>query len=101
MDFNSFLQEQMQDDDFARQYYREATFFRLADQFILLRKQRGLTQRELAEKAGTTQAVVSRLENVSVRPSLENVVKLAEALDAVIEVHLIPIEDRKWSDPGS
>jgi len=98
MDFNQFLQEQMQNDGFARQYYRDATFFRLADQFILLRKMRGLTQRELAEKAGTTQAVVSRLENVSVRPSL---VKLAEALDAVIEVHLIPLEDRKWSDPGT
>jgi preprotein translocase subunit SecB len=47
----------------------------------------------LAEKGLTTQAVVSRLENVSVRCSLETVVRLAKALDAVVELHLIPSED--------
>ena len=59
----------------------------------MLRKKRGITQQELAEKAKTTQAVVSRLENVSVHSSLESVIRLAESLDAVVEVHLTPIED--------
>lgn len=93
MEFNQFIQEEMKDQDFAREYYRKATYFRLADELILLRKKRGLTQNELAEKAGTTQAVVSRLENVSVHASLESVVKLAEALDSVVEVRLVPMED--------
>jgi len=100
MDFNQFLQEQMQDDNFLRQYYRDATFHRLSDQFILLRKKRGLTQKDLAEKANTTQAVVSRLENVSVRPSLDNVVKLAEALDAIVEVRLVPLEEVRKKTAG-
>lgn len=91
-DLNIYLQEKLQDKEFALQYYRQATYFRLADQFLLLRKARGLTQTELADKADTTQTVVSRLENVSVRPSLETVVKLAEALDAVVEVRLVPLE---------
>ncbi len=93
MDFNQFIQEEMKNQDFAREYYRQAVYFRLADELILLRKKRGLTQKELAEKAGTTQAVVSRLENVSVHASLESVVKLAEALDSVVEVRLVPIEE--------
>lgn len=91
-DFNALIKEKFQDQDFLREYYHQATYFRLADQLLLLRKQRGLTQTELADKADTTQTVVSRLENVSVRPSLETVVKLAEALDAVVEVRLVPLE---------
>lgn len=94
-DFNVLLKEKFQDEGFAREYYRNATYFRLADQILQLRKERGLTQTELADKAGTTQAVVSRLENVSVRASLESVVKLAEALDAIVEVNLKPFEEVK------
>lgn len=98
MDFNQFIQEKLRDQDFARDYYHQAAYFRLADELILLRKKRGLTQKELAEKAGTTQAVVSRLENVSVHASLESVLKLAEALDAVVEFNLVPLEELEKLD---
>jgi len=92
-DFNRFVKEQLKREGVAREYNRIAPFYRLADQLILLRKQRGITQQELAEKAETTQAVISRLENVSVRASLETVVKLADAMDAVVELKLIPTEE--------
>lgn len=92
-DINSFLNRQMRNPEVAQAYYQQAPFYRLADQLILLRKQRGLTQADLAHKAGTTQAVISRLENVSVRASLETIVRLAQALDAVVELKLIPRED--------
>ena len=91
--FDSFVQEQLARPGVARAYNRLAPFYRLADQLLLLRKKRSLTQQELAGKAHTTQAVVSRLENASVRCSLETVVRLAEALDATIEVRLIPLEN--------
>lgn len=92
-DINQFLEEKFKDEAFAREYYRQATFYRLADQVLLLRKERGLTQVELAEKAGTTQAVISRLENVSVRPSMDTITRIAQALDAVVEVRLKPMEE--------
>lgn len=92
-DFDTLIQEQLARPGVAREYYRLAPFYRLADQLILLRKKRGLTQQELAEQAQTTQAVVSRLENASVRCSLETAVRLAEALDAVVEVTIRPLEE--------
>jgi len=92
-DLTTLLKEKLKNGAFERQYHRNETFFRLADEILLLRKQRGLTQKELAEKTGTTQAVVSRLENASVKASLESIVKLAEALDAVVEVRLVPLEE--------
>lgn len=93
-EFDAFVKEQLARPEVGREYNRMAPFYRLANQLVLLRKKRGLSQQELAEKAQTTQAVVSRLENVSVRCSLETIVRLAEALDAVVEVHLTPAEDR-------
>jgi transcriptional regulator with XRE-family HTH domain len=92
-DFDSFLKEQLANPEVAREYYRLAPFYRLADQLLLLRKKRGINQQELAVKADTTQAVVSRLENATVHCSLETVVRLAEALDAVVEVKLKPLEE--------
>jgi transcriptional regulator with XRE-family HTH domain len=92
-DFNTYLEEQFKNEDFFKEYYRTATFYKLADQLLNLRKKRGLTQIELAEKAETTQAVVSRMENVSVHPSLETVVKMAEALGAIVEVRITPVEE--------
>jgi len=92
-DFRSFSKEQLKNPKVAREYYRLAPFYRLADQLVLLRKKRCFNQQELAEKADTTQAVVSRLENATVRCSLETVVKLAEAMDAVVEIKLIPKEE--------
>ena len=93
MDYNLQLEKLFEQEEFKREYYRQAAFARLSDQFLMLRKQRGLTQKELAEKAGTTQAVISRLENGSVKPSLDTIVKIAEALDAATEVRLVRLEE--------
>ena len=98
-DSNSLLIERFKNKDFEKKYHHTASFFRLADEVLMLRKQRGLTQKELAEKVGTTQAVVSRLENASVKPSLETILKIAQALDAAVDVRLIPLETiRKETD---
>jgi transcriptional regulator with XRE-family HTH domain len=94
-DIKTFIAEKFIDKDFEKKYHRTAAFYRLADEFLLLRRKRGLTQKELAEKVGTTQAVISRLESASVKPSLETIVKLAEALDAAVNVRLIPLEETR------
>jgi transcriptional regulator with XRE-family HTH domain len=91
----SLLAEKLKDKDFEKQYHRNETFFRLADELLLLRKKRGITQKELAEKMGTTQAVISRLENATVKPSMETIIKVAEALGAVVDTRLIPLEEIK------
>jgi transcriptional regulator with XRE-family HTH domain len=92
-DLNSQISEKFKEKNFEKNYLRTATFYKLADELLLLRKKRGYSQKELAEKAGTTQAVVSRLENASVKASLESVVNFAEALNALVDIHLVPLED--------
>ena len=56
-----------------------------------LRTERGLTQRELAERIGTTQSVVARLEDADYEGhSLRMLRRVAKALDARVTVRLVP-----------
>lgn len=89
---NALLAEKFKNKEFEKDYHRTAAFYRLADEVLVLRKKRGLTQKQLAQMVGTTQAVISRLENASVKPSFETIVKLAEALEAAVDVRLMPLE---------
>lgn len=58
-------------------------------QVARLRIQRRLTQAQLAEMVGTQQPSIARLENGSSQPSLSFLQKIAEALNARLEVRLV------------
>ena len=62
--------------------------FALIAQLIEARGRAGLTQAQLAERMGTKQAAVARLEGGRVRPSLATLRRYAEATGARIVVRL-------------
>jgi transcriptional regulator with XRE-family HTH domain len=51
-----------------------------------LRTEAGLTQAELAERMGTTQSAIARMEGGGVRPTLETLEKLAAAVGGELVV---------------
>jgi len=56
-------------------------------QFISeLRKEKKLTQKELAERIGTKQSAISRLENGTYNPSIVFLNKVALALGKEVEI---------------
>ena len=57
---------------------------------LKLRTERGLTQAQLAEALNTKQSAIARLESGSHRPSLATLDKVCGALDAHLEVRLVP-----------
>jgi transcriptional regulator with XRE-family HTH domain len=57
------------------------------------RKRAGLTQAELAARAGTTQSAIARVESGAVSPSLERLTRLVQAAGFDIEVRLVPYDD--------
>ena len=65
--YNEFLQEQLQDPELKREYDSVEVEFALAREIVSLRQQRNLTQRELAEKAGTSQPAIARVESGNYR----------------------------------
>lgn len=61
------------------------------------RRRAGLTQRELAERLGTTQSAIARLERGHSEPSYERVATAARACDLELVPHLSPVDDADWS----
>ena len=68
-------------------------------QIARLRILRGLTQAQLAEMVGTRQPSIARLENGTSLPSLSFLKKIAAALNAKLEVHLVSEEREPYIAP--
>lgn len=88
-DFDDLLKKQLKDPEFRKEYEKLEEEFALAKEFIKLRAQKNLTQKELAIKANTSQPAIARLESGSYQNlSLSFIRRVAEALGAVPEIHL-------------
>lgn len=59
-------------------------------QIARLRIKEGLTQKELAEKVGTRQPAIARIENGKSAPTLTSLKKISKALNARVCIQLIP-----------
>lgn len=74
--------------------------FKLAAELILLRKRRGLTQRQLSATSGVQQAEISRIEGGRANPTLQTLSALARSLGA--ELRLSPAKSgRRKAAPRS
>jgi ribosome-binding protein aMBF1 (putative translation factor) len=62
--------------------------FALAAQLIEARARAGLTQAELAERMGTSQSAVARLESGKAKPSVATLEKLAAATGSKLRIAL-------------
>ena len=64
-----------------------------AYQLACLRIEKGLTQEELAQRAGVRQPNIARLESGKHQPTLELLRRVAAALGYKLDVRFIPAED--------
>lgn len=85
-DFQQHLNESLQNEDFKTVYEQKELRFKIIDILVGLRLQYKLTQGELAKKLGTTQTVISRIENGSVNVGIDFLQKLANAFNKKIEI---------------
>jgi ribosome-binding protein aMBF1 (putative translation factor) len=79
------------DDPTMRRLVKEARLnASVAQRLYALRTQAGLSQAQLAKRVGTTQSVISRLEDADYEGhSLSMLQRIASALDTEIEVHFV------------
>ena len=61
----------------------------MIDQYISYRKELGMTQAELARRAGVPRTNITRFEGGSYNPSLEMMVRIAAALGMKLQIELV------------
>lgn len=84
----TFKAELLADPATHDEYVSVASEFEMARELIAARSRAGLTQGEVAERMGTTQSVVARLESGRRAPSMRTVQRYAQAVGARAVVHI-------------
>ncbi len=87
--------------DVKAEYSRLDEEFTLIDEFLKARADAGITQAEVAERIGTTQSAVARMESGSGKhsPSLATLRKYAHALGCRLELRLVKEAIKSGSRP--
>ena len=94
--FDKYLEEQLKDKDFAARFEKAGEAWDIALKLAALRKESGMSQKELAERVGTTQQQISRLESPSYEGhSLSMLRRVAGFLGATVHVELKKERDQK------
>lgn len=91
LSFTDFKKRALHDPKIKKEYDRLQPEFALIEAVIQARKDQSLTQSVLADKIGTKQSVVSRLETGRANPSVAFLKKLAQELHTRLEIRFIPI----------
>jgi DNA-binding XRE family transcriptional regulator len=90
--FKQVFDRWMKDPEFRHEYERIGPAMELAFQLAEARRRAGLSQAELAQRMGTSQSTIARLENGRGLPSARTLTRFAEATGARIHIQVVPAE---------
>ncbi len=86
MKFEDFLDELRQDPEYVAAEEELRPLFEIANAVLRLRLAKGWSQSELARRAGTRQANISKLENGMADPTLSFLRRVAQALETDLTI---------------
>ena len=89
-EFQEFLKEQLQDDEFRKEWEDIQPEMDVIRAMVDARISQNLTQKELAERTGINQADLSKLENGTRNPSLKLLKRLADGMGMTLKLEFIP-----------
>lgn len=86
--FEDVLEEALKDPEWKKGYDALELEFSIIEQVLRKRLEKGLTQKQLAEKVGTKQSAIARLEGGNANPSVAFLEKVAKALGSKLQISL-------------
>lgn len=89
-EFQDFLNEQLQNDDFRKEWEDIQPEMDVIRAMVNARISQNLTQKELAERRGIDQADISKLENGTRNPSLKLLKRLADGMGMTLKLEFVP-----------
>ena len=89
-DLQELTEELMQDEAFRAEYEAIQPDMDITRAIMDARIKAGLTQTQLSEASGISQADISRLENGTRNPSLRLLKRLAAAMGSTLRIEFVP-----------
>jgi ribosome-binding protein aMBF1 (putative translation factor) len=86
LDFDDFKRKSLKDPEVKAEYERQQPEFAVISAILEARFRKGVTQKQLAEKIGTKQSAIARLESGRANPSILFLKKLADALNLSFQI---------------
>jgi predicted transcriptional regulator len=86
--FDKLKAKLLADPEVRREYEALAPEFEISAELLRARLRAGLSQAELAERMGTSQSSIARLESGQTLPSTKTLLRFAEATRSRIQVRL-------------
>ena len=86
--FKKVLKQALKDPKVKAEYDHLGPEYDIIEAIIRQRLKKGLTQKQLAQKMGTKQSALSRLESGNYNPSLAFLKKVATALNSQLHINL-------------
>ena len=87
--FDDYLNERLKDDNFKEEYDKLGDEYSFAIALIEARNKRKLSQKQLAEKTGMTQADISKIESGNRNLSIKTLKRLADGLDMDLRIKFV------------
>lgn len=87
--FDDDLKESLNDPEFKKAFEELEPEFTLIQALIDARREKGMTQKELAAKTGIDQADISKIEHGKLNISFRTMQRLAEGLGKMLKIELV------------
>lgn len=87
-DWKDLKQELLKDPEFKKEYDALELEYSIIAQVIQKRLDKGLSQKQLADKMGTKQSAISRLEGGNSNPSVAFLEKVSKALGGKLQISI-------------
>lgn len=88
LSFDQYLKNSLKDPEFKKLWEMADPEYQLSRQIIKARLQKKMSQQDLAKRADTTQAIISRIENSTFNPSLNLLKRISHGLGSKLNIRL-------------
>ncbi|MFH1289481.1 MAG: helix-turn-helix transcriptional regulator [Patescibacteria group bacterium] len=86
LNLDEYIRKQLENPEFRKEWEKSEVAYQVTRALVEARIKGKISQRQLARKARTTQAVISRIENMNVSPSIGLLQRIADSLGKKLEI---------------
>lgn len=88
MTFDQYFENSLKNPEFKKLWENSELEYQISRQIIKKRLEKKMSQQELAKRAKTTQAVISRLESSDINPSLNLLERISLGLGSKLNIQI-------------